>query len=286
MAEGKPPFKPAEGIGGCSWFTTEGNPYTSVSVDKSINVAVEIAKGNAPLVFREADLVKIFDELTEPTRARAEAEYRAKFQIPEGTPLSKRALKSINRVMDRFIEKEMWKRVGEKVAASSQKVGEVILEDGGRFSDRAGKFAVVADANKISLKGGTGPVVDALAKEGVGAEPVVVEAAEALAHRMKWAGRVRGVFRYGGRLLIVIGVTADLVRIYRAHDRLKATLTAVSGWTAATAAGAAFAAYWIPADAAGPWAWAAHGVGTLIAGGIGYWFGSTVTRNIYELVVE
>jgi hypothetical protein len=24
----------------------------------------------------------------------------------------------------------------------------------------------------------------------------------------------------------------------------------------------------------------------LIAGGIGYWFGSTVTRNIYELVVE
>jgi hypothetical protein len=66
----------------------------------------------------------------------------------------------------------------------------------------------------------------------------------------------------------------------------KATLTAVSGWTAATAAGAAFAAYWTPADAAGPWAWAAHGVGTLIAGGIGYWFGSTVTRNIYELVVE
>jgi hypothetical protein len=56
MAEGKPPFKPAEGIGGCSWFTTEGNPYTSVSVDKNINVAVEIAKGNAPLVFREADL--------------------------------------------------------------------------------------------------------------------------------------------------------------------------------------------------------------------------------------
>jgi hypothetical protein len=162
----------------------------------------------------------------------------------------------------------------------------VILEDGGRFSDLAGKFAVVADANKISLKGGTGPLVDALAKEGVGAEPVVVEAAEALANRMKWAGRVRGVFRYGGRLLIVIGVTADLVRIYRAHDHLKATLTAASGWTAATAAGAAFATYWTPADAAGPWAWAAHGVGTLIAGGIGYWLGSTVTRNIYELVVE
>jgi hypothetical protein len=28
-------------------------------------------------VFREADLVKIFEELTEPTRAQAELEYRA-----------------------------------------------------------------------------------------------------------------------------------------------------------------------------------------------------------------
>jgi hypothetical protein len=286
MAEGKPPFKPAEGIGGCSWFTTEGNPYTSVSTDKNINVQVEITKGKSPLVFREADLIKIFEELTEPTRVQAELEYRAKFQIPEGTPLSKRALKAINRTLDRFIEKQMWKRVGESVATSSQKVGEVILQEGGRFSDSAGKFAVVADASKISLKGGTAPLVDALAKEGVTAEKVVVEAAEALASKMKWAGRVRGVFRYGGRVLIVVGVAADLIRIYRAHDRLKATLTSVGGWTAATAAGAAFAAYWTPADVAGPWAWLAHGVGTLVAGGVGYWFGSEVTRYIYELAVE
>jgi hypothetical protein len=192
MAEGKPPFKPESGIGGCSWFTTEGNPYTSVSTDKNINVQVEIAKGQSPLVFREAELVKIFEELTEPTRAQAELEYRAKFQIPEGTPLSKRALKAINRTLDRFIEKQMWKRLGESVAASSQKVGEVVLQNGGRFSDSAGKFAVVADASKISLKGGTAPLVDALAKEGVMAEKVVAEAAEALATKMKWAGRVRG----------------------------------------------------------------------------------------------
>jgi len=286
MAEGKPPFKPSEGIGGCSWFTTEGSPYTSVSTDKNINVQVEIAKGQSPLVFREADLVKIFEELTEPTRAQAELEYRAKFQIPEGTPLSKRALKAIHRTFDRFIEKQMWKRVGESVASSSQKVGEVILQQGSRFSDSAGKFAVVADASKISLKGGTAPLVDALAKGGVTAEPVVVEAAGALASRMKWAGRVRSVFRYGGRVLIVVGVTADLVRIYRAHDHLKATLSSVGGWTAATAAGAAFAAYWTPADVAGPWAWLAHGAGTLVAGGVGYWFGSEATRYIYELAVE
>ncbi|HEY0478288.1 MAG TPA: hypothetical protein VGD37_12275, partial [Kofleriaceae bacterium] len=146
-----------------------------MSTDKSINVEVEIAKGKAPLVFREADLVKIFEELTGPTRAQAELEYRAKFQIAEGTPLSRRALKAINRTL-----------------------------------------------------------VDALAKEGVAAERVVVEAAEELATRMKWGGRVRGVFRYGGRVLIVVGVAADLVRIYRAHDKLKATLTSVGGWTAAT----------------------------------------------------
>jgi hypothetical protein len=164
MAEGKPPFKPTEGIGGCSWFTTEGTPYTSVSTDKSVNVEVEIAKGRAPQVFREAERVKIFDELTEPTRVKAELEYRARFQIPEGMPLSKRALKAINRTLDRFTEKQMWKRVGESVAASSQKVGEAILQEGGRFSDNAGKFAVAADASKISLKGGTTSLVDALAK--------------------------------------------------------------------------------------------------------------------------
>jgi hypothetical protein len=54
----------------------------------------------------------------------------------------------------------------------------------------------------------------------------------------------------------------------------------------AIAGAAAFAAWFAPGDAAGPWAWAAHGVGTLIAGGVGYWAGSTTTRTIYELVVE
>jgi hypothetical protein len=286
MADGKPPFKPSEGIGGCSWFTTEGNPYTSVSADKDVTVQVEIAKGSSPLIFQEADLIKIFDDLIAPTRELAETEYRARFNIPQETPLSNRALKRINRTFDRFVEKQMWKRVGETVASSSQKVGEVIFPAGGRFSETAGKFAVVADASKISLKGGTAPLVDALAKGGITAEPVVVQAAEKLASKMRWAGRVRGVFRYGGKILVVVAIAADLVRIYRAHDHLKATVTSVGGWTGATAAGAAFAAWWTPADAAGPWAWAAHGVGTLGSGAIGYWFGSEVTRHIYELVAE
>lgn len=286
MAEGKAPFKPQEGLGGSSWFTTEGNPYTSVSADKSINVQVEIAKGSNPLTFREADLIKIRDAEAGPTRVKAEAEYRAKFNIPEAVALSKRALKNIERVLSRFTEKQMWKRIGEQVAASQQKVGEVILEPGSQFSDAPGKFAVVADASKIGLKGGTAPIVDALAKQGVGAEPVVIEAAEKLASKLKWAGRVRTAFRYGGRILIVVAVTADLIKIYRAKDHMKAFLTSVGGWAGATAAGAAFAAWWTPADVAGPWAWAAHGVGTLLAGGVGYWVGSNTTRYIYELVVD
>ena len=52
------------------------------------------------------------------------------------------------------------------------------------------------------------------------------------------------------------------------------------------AAGSTFAAWYTPADAAGPWAWAGHGVGTLVAGGIGYYVGSEVTENVYELVVD
>jgi hypothetical protein len=112
----------------------------------------------------------------------------------------------------------------------------------------------------------------------------VSEAAEALAKKQKWAGRVRGVFRYGGRILLVVAVANDSYRIYQAEDKLKAVLTTAAGWGGAIAAGGAFAAWFTPADTAGPGAWALHGVGTLVAGGIGYWIGSETVRYIYELV--
>lgn len=54
----------------------------------------------------------------------------------------------------------------------------------------------------------------------------------------------------------------------------------------AMGSGAAFAAWWMPADAAGPVAWVIHGVGTLVAGGVGYFLGSEGTTYIYELIVE
>lgn len=76
---------------------------------------------------------------------------------------------------------------------------------------------------------------------------------------------------------------ASLVDVIRARE---AVVESAGGWAGATAGAAAFAAWFAPADAAGPWAWAAHGVGTLIAGGVGYWVGSETTRTVYELVVE
>ncbi len=286
MSRGEPPFKPSEGRGGSSWFTTEGEPYTAVTANKSINVQVEIATGSKPLLFGEAELVKLSEaELASATKA-AEAQYRAKFKVPEGVPLSNRATKAVRWNAARIAESRMWTRVGEMVAASAQRTGEVVLEPGSRFSAKPGKFAVVADASKITLKGGTGPLVDALVKQGAAADAPVVQAAEKLATKMKWAGRVRTAFRYGGRVLIVVAVAADAYEIHRAQDKLKAVVTSVGGWAGALAAGGAFAAWFAPADVAGPWAWAAHGVGTLVAGGVGYWVGSETTRYIYELVAE
>jgi hypothetical protein len=286
MAKGELPWKPAEGRGGSAWFTIEGNPYTATGAEKNVNVQVEIAKGTKPLVFREPDLLKIYDAEAVPASALAEAQYRAKFNLGEAVKLSNRALKTIKYNVPGLTQSRMWTRVGERVAASAEKIGEVIFEPVSKFSENPGKFAVVADASKITLKGGIKQVVDALAQQGVTAEPVVVEAAGKLAESMKWAGRVRNVFRYGGKVLIVVGVTLDAIKIYRAHDKLKAVLTSAAGWAGATAAGTEFAAWWTPADVAGLWAWVAHGVGTLVAGGIGYWIGSETTRYIYELAVE
>lgn len=62
------------------------------------------------------------------------------------------------------------------------------------------------------------------------------------------------------------------------EDKVKAIVESTGGWTGATASA--------PADVAEPWAWAAHGVGTLAAGGVGYWIGSETSRTIYELVAE
>jgi hypothetical protein len=289
---GEMPWRPELGtVGRAAWFVTEGNPYVGSTAGKTVSLQVEI-NSNLPretitLAEKKAD-EPLYQQKLKEVQPTLEGQIRQKYGIREGAPLLERTkvAKEFARRLDSFAEAEMWKALGERAAGNPGTVIEVKIPKGEFSLSGSGTFAVVADRSAIRIQGGPAAVVDALKDAGVSAEPVVEEAAQALATRLKWAGRVRGVFRYGGRVMIVVAIAADLVKIYYAQDHVKAVVTSAGGWAGATAAGSAFAAWWTPADVAGPWAWAAHGVGTLIAGGVGYWVGSSVTRTIYELVAE
>jgi hypothetical protein len=286
VSKGDAPFIPGKGKAGCSWFVTEGAPYTGIDPVKNVPVQVDITETPGKLVFRESDLQKLMAEMLDKTAVEAEKAWRQRFEIIQDV-LSSKNRKSLARFSKAFAESRMWDRVGELVRSSEAKVGEIVLEPRSAFSKTPGKFAVVADASKIKLRGGVGPLVEAVKKAGVPeAESPVLEAATKLGEDLKWAGRVKTAFRYGGRVLIVVAVAADLYKIYRAKDHWRAVTEVAGGWAGATAAGGAFAAWFTPADTAGPWAWAAHGLGTLGAGAIGYFAGSRITRKIYELVVD
>jgi hypothetical protein len=129
-------------------------------------------------------------------------------------------------------------------------------------------------------------VVDALQAQGHEVDPTLKEASRELIRRRTASAKVRAVFKYGGRILIVVGVVTDGYRIYRAENKLKEVVNVAGGWVGATAAASLFAAWWTPADVAGPPAWIVHGVGTLLAGGIGYFVGSETATYVYELVLE
>lgn len=286
VSRGEPPFKPELGKGGASWFVTEGNPYTGVSPDKSVNVDVEIAKPAKPVVLGEKDLVALLETQLRATAAESEAAFRQRFGLDASAPLNARMRKALTRFQQQFAESRMWDAVAAKVKSSGG-VGEVVLESGSRFSrSGSGKFAVVTDAAKVSVKGGAEALAAALEQAGLSAEPPILEAAQKLANKMRWGGRVRGVFRHGGRVLIVVAIAGDFWKVFRADNKPKAIIESAGGWAGATAGAAAFAAWFTPADTAGPLAWAAHGVGTLLAGGIGYWVGSESTRTVYELVAD
>lgn len=286
MSKGDAPFKPELGKGGCSWFVSEGNPYIGTSPGKDVAIQAEVTRPADALVFDEAKLEAINRQIKAEFEPGAEAKYRAHKSIPADKPLNAKQRGGLARFIEKTVESKMWDEVGKQVRESGSKVGEVTLQNS-RFSLQGnGKFLVVADASKIQIKGGMSSVVSALESAGKPVEPVVKEAAEKMASRMKWTGRVKTVFRYGGKVLIVVAVAADIYKVYVAEDKAKAVITSVGGWAGASIGAAAFAAWWTPADVAGPWAWVGHGVGTLASGAIGYWIGSESMRIIYELVLE
>ena len=287
LSKGELPWKPElSQNGGAAFFTTEGNPYTGINPTKNFNIDVQIEIPKNALVFNESTLLEIYYRHKNACRIEAEQKFRNFNSIPENPSFTAKQLKAFDKYHHKFAERLMWNEVGATVRKSSVKVGEVILQDSFFSKQGDGKFAVVADASKIQVEGGITRLSELLKERGVAAEPALVEAAEDMARRLKWAGNVRNVFRYGGKVLIVVGVAADVYKVYVAEDKVKAVVESAGGWAGATAGAAAFAAWWTPADVAGPWAWVAHGVGTLIAGGVGYWVGSGITRTIYELVVE
>ncbi len=292
MSQGRFPWRPELGeVGGVAWFVTEGNPAVGRNRGGSVTIPVELINTEGGLVFREADLVEIFERERAAMEPRIEAEFREMTGIDAATRLTRKMRRNLARMLYGAAERRMWEVVGQTVRDSPGGVGEVILEDS-QFSrprngvPRNGRFGIVARAADVRVRGGVETVLSSLEAVAEPVDPVLAAAAEEAATQQRWAGRVRGVFRYGGRVLIVVGLVNDAYRIYTARNRTREVISVAGGWAGATAAGAAFAAWYTPADTAGPWAWVGHGVGTLIAGGVGYFIGSETTTTVYELVVD
>jgi hypothetical protein len=235
--------------------------------------------------------MRIFAEEQVKARPEVEAQVRAKFKERTGRdapePLSNALTERINYQLRRLSERRMWERVGREVAASEAKTGEVVLPAGGEFSAQPGRFKIVADASKIRLREGPLPLIDAIRASGAATPVPALEAdVVALARTLRLAGTVRNVFRVGGRILIVAAIANDLYHVIIAEDKTEAVLQSAGGWAGAEAAALAFSAMWVPADIAGPWAWAIHGVGMLVSGAVGYWIGSGATRHVYRLIIH
>lgn len=290
VSEGKPPFKPELGtVGGVSWFTTQGNPYVGTAADKNVTVPVEISNtsGKPPVQFGEKQLLEIYNRQMTGAMQTAEQQVRADKGKLNGEPLSNTNMRQVTRSASAIAERQMWTEVGNTVRASESGIGKVTLSNSVFSRSGDGEFTLTSRAENVKLaKGGAAQLVETIKTRATPAEPGVLEAAEALATREKWVGRVQGAFRVGGRVLIVVGAAADGYRIYTATDKVKTSVEVAGGWAGAAAMGGTFAAWYTPADVAGPWAWVGHGVGTLVAGGVGYFVGSNVAREAYELTVE
>lgn len=287
---GQVSFLPEKGaVGQCSWFTIEGDPYVGRLEGKTIEVGVSIELRRDALVFKEADLINRMKAKAQSFDA--EADYRQHKNIPKNQALSRSQREGVERLRRGKAERIVWNEVGESIRNHPSRMG-IIEYDGldrGEWSlskGRPGKTLAVADGTKIALKGGVGPLVDALQSQGHEVDPALKEASKELIRRRNATAKVKAVFKYGGRVLIVVGVALDTYRIYRAENKFKEVVNVAGGWAGAMGAASLFAIWWTPADVAGPVAWIVHGVGTLVAGGIGYFIGSETATYVYELMLE
>lgn len=294
--------------GGSMFFVSKGNPYTGSNPQQTIEIEVSVKIPDDVLIFTDADLLDIQSELMidvfeqNGAKIRTDANLIAKFKEAfrnyntrpynaKNFTMSASELGISKSLRDRILRNEranaentMWNKVGEKVKVYKSGFGKVVMGENGPspYSENPGEFLVVSDATKVKITGGDKAFVDVLAKKG--AESTSQEALEVM--RNARVGRVKAVFRVGGRLLMLIAVAQDIYSLVYAKDKLREITRIAGGWTGAWIAGGTFAAFFTPADTAGPWAWVAHGLGTLVASAVGYTVGSEISTWVYDLQIE
>lgn len=115
---------------------------------------------------------------------------------------------------------------------------------------------------------------------------IVMPADATAAAQAKAAGRPFRFVRWGGRILLVIGLAMDAYEVYYAENRLKTFTQKVGGWSASFLAGGVAAKAASPLLAGGPWGWLGYVLIVAGAGVAGYLTGETVTKAVYEWVFE
>ena len=181
----------------------------------------------------------------------------------------------------------MWAEVGNRVVKSDDGIGRVVQSAHSMFSlGQPGAFMLTSRSEIATVIGGPAKLLEIIEATGLKAEPAVVEAVEQFAKSGNISGNIEGVYRVGGRILIVAGLTADVFRIYQADDKIHETVKVVGGWSGATGAVIAYNSVMGPTNATGPVAWAVNIAGNISAGIGGYYFGEKIAEITYDLTVD
>jgi RHS repeat-associated protein len=99
-------------------------------------------------------------------------------------------------------------------------------------------------------------------------------------------GQAKRFVKWGGRVLIVVAVAADLVEIYNSENKPRTIIKTGGRWAGAWAGGAGAASAYAAtgADLTGPWGWGGHVLVT-VGGAIGgAWVGEKITETVYDWI--
>lgn len=290
MADSGSGFKPELGKGGASWFISEGDPHVGIKAQSNVGIDVKIDTSSKPLVIGDAELKDIYGTIEKQytnngslSMEQAAAERYKNFKGIKGE-LTKSQKRSALKALKTAIESKMWDVVGGKAKSSPSGMVQVVLNNSEFSLGGNGKILAVADGGKIQIPGGMKSVINSLEAAGGKVEPYVREAAERLHGKLGVGGKLLSVVKWGGRVLLVVAISADVIKIIYAEDRYKETVKVAGGWAGGAFAAGAVEFFW-PANFAGPLGTVAYVVVIFAAGGVGYLIGSETAGAVYELVV-